>query len=71
MSDKIELLSLNDQELMDFVLNELHESKFRAGQIRQWLNRGVEISEMSNLSNVLREKMAAIAVANPVRIRER
>ena len=70
MSDKIELLSLNDQELMDFVLNELHESKFRAGQIRQWLNRGVEISEMSNLSNALREKMAAIAVANPVRIRE-
>ena len=70
MSDKIELLSLNDQELMDFVLNELGESKFRAGQIRQWLNRGVEISEMSNLSNMLREKMAAIAVANPVRIRE-
>ena len=70
MSDKIELLSLNDQELLDFVLNELHESKFRAGQIRQWLNRGVEIAEMSNLSNALREKMAAIAVANPVRIRE-
>ena len=70
MSDKIELLSLNDQELMDFVLNELGESKFRAGQIRQWLNRGVEIAEMSNLSNALREKMAAIAVANPVRIRE-
>lgn len=44
MSDKIQLLSLSDQELMDFVLNELHESKFRAGQIRQWLNRGVEIS---------------------------
>ena len=70
MSDRIELLSLNDQELLDFVLNELHESKFRAGQIRQWLNRGVEIAEMSNLSNALREKMAAIAVANPVRIRE-
>ena len=70
MSDKIELLSMNDAELLDFVLNELHESKFRAGQIRQWLNRGVEIGEMSNLSNALREKMAAIAVANPVRIRE-
>ncbi len=70
MSDKIQLLSLSDQELLDFVLNELHESKFRAGQIRQWLNRGVEIAEMSNLSNALREKMAAIAVANPVRIRE-
>ena len=70
MSDKIELLSLNDQELMDFVLNELGESKFRAGQIRQWLNRGVEISEMSNLSGALRERLSEIAVANPVRIRE-
>ena len=70
MSDKIQLLSLNDQELMDFVLNELHESKFRAGQIRQWLNRGVEISEMSNLSGALRERLSEIAVANPVRIRE-
>ena len=70
MSDKIQLLSLNDQELMDFVLNELHESKFRAGQIRQWLNRGVEIAEMSNLSGALRERLSEIAVANPVRIRE-
>ena len=70
MSDKIELLSLNDQELMDFVLNELGESKFRAGQIRQWLNRGVEIAGMSNLSGALRERLSEIAVANPVRIRE-
>ena len=70
MSDKIELLSMNDAELLDFVLNELHESKFRAGQIRQWLNRGVEISEMSNLSGALRERLSEIAVANPVRIRE-
>ena len=55
---------------MDFVVNDLGESKFRAGQIRQWLNRGVEISEMSNLSNALRTRLSEIAVANPVRIRE-
>ena len=74
MADKrearIELLSMNEQELMDFVVNDLGESKFRAGQIRQWLNRGVEISEMSNLSNALRTRLSEIAVANPVRIRE-
>ena len=61
---------MNEQELMDFVVNDLGESKFRAGQIRQWLNRGVEISEMSNLSNALRTRLSEIAVANPVRIRE-
>ncbi|MDY5220067.1 MAG: 23S rRNA (adenine(2503)-C(2))-methyltransferase RlmN [Eubacteriales bacterium] len=74
MADKrearIELLSMNEQELMDFVVNDLGESKFRAGQIRQWLNRGVEISEMSNLSNALRTRLSEMAVANPVRIRE-
>ncbi len=68
--DKIELLSLNEQELMDFVLNDLGESKFRAGQIRGWLNRGAEVSEMTNLSNTLRERLSERAVANPVRIRE-
>jgi len=70
MAHKIELLSMNSEEILDFVLNELGESKFRAKQISQWLNRGAEISEMTNLSAALREKMSAIAVSNPVRIRE-
>ena len=70
MAAKIELLSMNSEEILDFVLNELGESKFRAKQISQWLNRGAEISEMTNLSAALREKMSAIAVSNPVRIRE-
>ena len=70
MADKIELLSLNAGELLDFVTGELGESKFRAGQIAQWLARGAEISEMTNLSAALRAKLEGIAVVNPVRIRE-
>lgn len=70
MATKIELLSMNYEEILDFVVNELGESKFRAKQIAQWLNRGAEIGEMTNLSAALREKMAAVAVANPVKIRE-
>lgn len=70
MQPKIELLSMNRQELLDFVQNTLGESKFRAKQIREWLNRGADISEMTNLSAALREKMAEIAVANPVKILE-
>lgn len=67
---KIELLSMNEGELLEFVTEELGESKFRAGQIRQWLNRGADIDEMTNLSNALRARLAECAVANPVRIRE-
>ena len=70
MADKIELLALNSGELLDFVTGELGESKFRAGQIAQWLARGAEIPEMTNLSAALRAKLGEIAVANPVRIRE-
>ena len=67
---KIELLSMDQQELLDFVVGELGESKFRAKQIREWLNRGADISEMTNLSGALREKLGAVAVANPIKIIE-
>ena len=68
--DRIQLLGLTQAELQDFVTNDLHESKFRARQIREWLNRSASIDEMTNLSAALREQMNAIAVANPVRILE-
>ena len=70
MLDKIELLSLTTEELLNFVLNDLGESKFRAKQIAQWLPRGASIDEMTNLSGALRAKLNEIAVANPVTIRE-
>ena len=68
--ERIQLLGLTQEELTAFVLDELGESRFRAGQIRQWLNRGASIDEMTNLSGALRARMNAIAVANPVRILE-
>ena len=68
MASKIELLSMTPEEVLDFVLNELGESKFRAKQIGEWLVRGADIDGMTNLSAKLREKLSEIAVANPVSI---
>jgi len=68
--DKLQLLGLDGAELERFVTQDLKESKFRAGQIAQWLARGAEIAEMTNLSAALRAKLSEIAVANPVRIME-
>lgn len=70
MSDKLELLSLDAQQLRDWVTQDLGESKFRADQIAQWLSKGAEIDEMTNLSAALRERMKEVAVANPVRIHQ-
>ena len=70
MTDKIELLSLNAEELLRFVTEDLGESKFRAKQIAEWLKRGAEIDEMTNLSAALRAKIGEIAVANSVSIQE-
>ena len=70
MSDKVELLSLNSEELLVFVTETLGESKFRAKQIAEWLKRGAEIGEMTNLSAALRARLGELAVANPVRVRE-
>ena len=66
--DKIQLLSMTQDELLSFVTNELGESKFRARQISEWLARGAEIDEMTNLSAALRARLNEIAVANPIRI---
>ena len=68
--DKIQLLGLTPEELERFVTGDLGESKFRASQIAQWLNRGADIGEMTNLSAALRARLSEIAVANPVRILE-
>ena len=68
--DKLQLLGLDGAELERFVTEDLKQSKFRAGQIAQWLARGAEIAEMTNLSAALRAKLSEIAVANPVRIME-
>ena len=68
--EKIQLLGFSGEELERFVLEDLGESKFRAKQLRQWLTRGADIGEMTNLSAALRARMETIAVSNPVRILE-
>ncbi|MBR3274275.1 MAG: 23S rRNA (adenine(2503)-C(2))-methyltransferase RlmN [Clostridia bacterium] len=66
--DRIQLLGLTSEELERFVVGDLKQSRFRAGQIAGWLVRGAEIGEMTNLSAALRAQLNEIAVANPVRI---
>ena len=68
--DRIQLLGLTAGELERFVVEELHESRFRARQIAEWLRRGAQIEEMTNLSAALRSRLGEVAVANPVRILE-
>ena len=53
-----DLLSMSLPELEEFVLS-LGEAKYRAKQIFTALHRGVPVSEMSNLSRPLREKIGA------------
>ena len=66
--ERVELLGLTPAELEEFVTGTLGESKYRAGQIGQWLARGRGIDEMTNLSAALRAKLSEAAVANPVSI---
>ena len=66
--EKVQLLGMTQEELLQFVTEDLGESKFRAKQISEWLNRGTSIDGMTNLSAALREKLKTLAVANPIRI---
>jgi 23S rRNA (adenine2503-C2)-methyltransferase len=66
--DRIQLLGLTGDELERFVVGDLKQSRFRAGQIAGWLARGADIGEMTNLSAALRSQLSEVAVANPVRV---
>ena len=68
MAEKITLLGMSLDELELFVREDLGESRFRARQIHEWLYRGADIDGMTNLSAALRQRLGAVAVANPVRI---
>ncbi len=56
MMEKQDLYSMNKSELADFVCS-LGEPRFRAKQISEWLRLGTPISDMSNLSRALRDKL--------------
>ena len=66
---RTQLLSMSLEELKAY-MKEIGESAFRGKQVYEWLMRGADFSEMTNLSAALREKLSQNAVANPVRIEE-
>lgn len=62
------LFSLTDSELQKFVID-MGEPKFRAAQIRDWLQRGApDAASMKNLPVDLRKKLDLIAQTLPVKI---
>ncbi len=63
-----DLASLSPAELADWCKG-AGLPAFRGKQIFQWIHRGADFPEMSNLPAALREKLAAGAVAQPVHIR--
>lgn len=65
----VQLLSLTQEELAAF-LRPFDPSAYRARQVAQWLARGAQIQEMTNLPGALRASLAQAAVANPVTIKE-
>ena len=65
---KTVLFSLTDAELQKFIMD-LGEPKFRAAQIRDWLNRGApDFNVMKNIPLSLREKLNDVAQTLPVKI---
>ncbi len=61
MAEKIDLYSLTDTELEELFVS-LGEPKYRAKQVFPRLAEGVPLSEMTNLSKKLREKLAEITL---------
>ena len=70
VNGKFDLYSMTLAELSDF-LKSIGEPSFRAKQIAQWLTLGVPISEMSNLSKSLREKLSDMCVDTLPRVKEK
>jgi len=61
---KVDIKSLNLEELEAFVVKDLGDKKFRAAQIYQWIHVKLadDFEEMTNLSRSLREELAGKAV---------
>ena len=62
-----ELTSMTREEIRAFCRDEGIPA-FRGDQIFSWIHRGVDFHEMTNLPLALRQKLAGIAVAQPVSI---
>lgn len=58
MTNKIDFYSMSQSELSEW-FSSIGEPRFRAKQFFTWLHTGTPVSEMSNLSKKLREKIEA------------
>ena len=70
MTEKTDLYSMTEIELKEF-LSSLGEPAFRAKQIIPWLALGTPISDMSNLSKALREKLSELCLDTLPRVEEK
>ena len=70
INGKADLYSMALSELSEF-LKSIGEPAFRAKQISSWLTLGTPISEMSNLSKALREKLTQITVDTLPKVKEK
>lgn len=62
---------LNDfslEELTEFVKDNFNEKPFVAAQLYQWLQKGADFDQMTNLSKIFREKLKQNCVAVSARI---
>ena len=66
--EKTRLLDLSKQELEEFVINN-DMPKFRAKQLFEWLYKGAEFPEMSNIPAALREKLSGLSVTGVPKVR--
>lgn len=68
------MIDLKDFEFFELenFLKELGEPKFRAGQIFEWLSKGVEsFDEMTNISKQTREKLSKVSFVSTLKVREK
>ena len=70
LNDKVDLYSMDADELSAFVKS-IGEPAFRAKQIAAWLPLGAPISEMTNLSKSLRDKLSMLTVDTLPKVEEK
>ena len=68
MLERTELAAMNPGELTAWLAAQGYPA-FRGKQVFEWIHRGRDFDEMTNLSKEMREKLKETAVAQPVKIR--
>lgn len=66
-----DILSMTEAELERFVTEELSEPRFRAAQLYGWMQKGAEISQMTNIPASFKKKLEEKAVYRLPRIAQK